>query len=309
MGKQSIAEPSSLDDLQALAVFVRVVEHRSLTAAGKSLGVSTSSVSKRVARLEDRLGVRLLERTTRRVRLTEAGQTFYERCVAILRAVDDAEAAVTHIGGVPRGTLRLSAPTIFGERHIAPLLPDFLEQHPHLRVDVSFSDRFVNLVEEGFDAAVRIGTLQDSSLKARKLARVDQLVVGSPGYFEARGVPRRPEDLADHECMMYGLTTVAREWKLQKGKRTHTPAVQGRVVMNHGGAIRAAAVAGAGLARLPRFIVDDALRDGSLRSVLDDYAGDPLEIVAVYPAGKQPLPKTQAFIRFLAKRLPERLRC
>lgn len=305
MRKQSVAPGSLLEDLGSLSVFVRVVEQRSLTSAARSLDVTTSSISKRIAKLEERLGVRLLERTTRRVRLTEAGQGFYERCIAILRAVEDAEAAVTSIGGEPRGTLRVSVPVIFGERHLAPLLPSLLERHPHLRLDVSLSDRFVSLVEEGYDVAVRIGKLADSTLKVKTLATIREWVVASPSYLERRGVPRTPADLADHDCIRYSLLPAQREWRFRRGKRVETPPVGGRLMMSHGGAICEAAIAGAGIARLPSFIADEAIASGALRTVLDEWTSEG-QVVAVYPAGRQPQPKVQAFVRFLASRLPSR---
>lgn len=284
-----------------------VVAHGSLTSAARELGTTTSAVSKRIARLEERLGTRLLERTTRRVALTDAGQELHERAIAILAAVDDAEAALTRHAGTPRGTLRVSAPVILGERHLAPLLGELVGAHPELHVDLALADRFVNLVEEGFDVAVRIGRLDDSSLKVRRLARVPVLVVGSPAYLARRGTPRRPEDLARHECLRYSLVPARHEWRFRVRGREVSVATTGRVQINHGGAMREAVLAGLGLAVLPKLNIAEELRDGRLVSVLEEYHRRDLEIAAVRPAGRQPLPKVEAFIRLLAARLPARL--
>ncbi|MGH7285324.1 MAG: LysR family transcriptional regulator [Polyangiaceae bacterium] len=291
-----------------MVIFARVVEARSFTSAARSLGTTTSAVSKRIARLEERLGARLVERTTRRVQPTDAGVAFYERCARILAEIDDAEIAVAHLAHEPRGTLRVSIPVIFGELHIAPLLADFADRYPEVRLDMSLSDRQVSLLEEGFDMAVRISVMNDSSLVARKLASVSGVVVGSPAYFRQNGVPKTLADLSKHECIRYSLMTAQREWRFRvRGKEVSVP-VRSRLQSNHGGAIREAAIAGLGLARLPNFVVAHALREGTLVSVLDDFVTDELGVFAVYPAGKQPRPTVRAFTDFLSTKLPARLR-
>ncbi len=291
-----------------MVIFARVVEARSFTSAARGLGTTTSAVSKRIARLEERLGVRLVERTTRRVQPTDAGVAFYERCARILAEIDDAEIAVAHLAHEPRGTLRASVPVIFGELHIAPLIADFTSRYPEVRLDLSLSDRHVSLLEEGFDMAVRISAMHDSSLVAKKLASVATVVVGSPSYLRRYGTPKTLEDLARHECIRYSLVTGQRDWRFRvRGKDVSIP-VRSRVLMNHGGAIREAAIAGMGLARLPSFAVAPALRDGKLVSVLDDHALSELGVFAVYPAGKQPRPTVRAFTDFLSTKLPARLR-
>ena len=291
-----------------MVIFARVVEARSFTSAARSLDTTTSAVSKRIARLEERLGVRLVERTTRRVQPTEAGVAFYERCARILAEIDDAEVAVAHLAHEPRGTLRASVPVIFGELHIAPLLADFATRYPEMRLELSLSDRHVSLLEEGFDMAVRIAAMHDSSLVAKKLASVPTVVVGSPAYFKRNGTPQTIADLASHECIRYSLITGQRDWRFRvRGKDVSIP-VRSRLLLNHGGAIREAAIAGLGLARLPSFAVAHALREGTLVSVLDEHSLDELGVFAVYPAGKQPRPTVRAFTDFLSAKLPARLR-
>lgn len=291
-----------------MVIFTRVVETRSFTAAARGLDTTTSAVSKRIARLEERLGVRLVERTTRRVSPTDAGVAFYERCARILAEIDDAEVAVARFGREPRGTLRVSVPVIFGELHIAPLIPDFAARFPEVRLDMSLSDRLVNMLEEGFDMSVRISSMNDSALVARKLAGAAGVVVASPAYLREHGTPKTPSDLSAHECIRYSLLTAQRDWRFHVRGRDVSIPVRSRLIVNHGGAIREAAIAGLGLARLPHFAVAHALRDGHLVTVLDEFIKTDLGIFAVYPAGKQPRPTVRAFTDFLAAKLPARLR-
>ncbi|MCU0681309.1 MAG: LysR family transcriptional regulator [Polyangiaceae bacterium] len=298
----------ALDDLGAIATFVRVVEVRSYSAAARSLGTTTSALSKRVAKLEGTLGVRLLDRTTRHLATTEAGAAFYQRCTHVLEAVGEAERAATRLGGGARGTLRVSAPVIFGELHVAPLVPALLARHPELRIHLALSDRFVDLVDEGFDLALRVGRLADSSLAARRLGRVPAIVCASPAYLERRGVPREPADLLGHECLRYSLAGASREWRLRGANgKERAFATSGRCSINHGGAMREATIGGIGLAQLPLFLVADALRAGLLRSVLDEFRPADFGIYAVYAAGRAPAPKVRAAVDFFSEALPPRL--
>ena len=291
-----------------MVIFARVVETRSFTAAARSLDTTTSAVSKRIARLEERLGARLVERTTRRVSPTDAGVAFYERCARILADIDDAEVAVARFGREPRGTLRVSMPVIFGELHMAPLVPEFAARFPEVRLDLSLSDRMVNMLEEGFDMSVRISSMNDSSLVARKIGNAWGVVVASPAYLKKNGTPKVPSDLSAHECIRYSLITAQRDWRFRVRGRDVSIPVRSRLQMNHGGAIREAAIAGLGLARLPHFAVARALREGQLVAVLEEFLQSDLGVFAVYPAGKQPRPTVRAFADFLAAKLPQRLR-
>ena len=275
-------------DLQGLAVFSKVVETKSFSAAARSFDTTTSAVSKRIAGLEQHLGVQLLSRTTRRVSLTEAGTTFYAHALRILADLAEAEDAVARLGGGVRGTLRVSGPVIFGERHIASVLPRLLTRHPDLRVDLSLTDRFVNLAEEGVDCAVRIGSLADSSLIGSRIGEVETAVCASPAYLSERGTPKTPHDLATHDCMRFSLVPMAREWRFGgPDGADFTVPVSGRLVMNNGAAMACALVAGAGIARLPRFLVEDAIARGELVEILHDWRTKPSPVHVVHASPAQ----------------------
>jgi DNA-binding transcriptional LysR family regulator len=288
-------------DLHGLAVFSRVVETKSFSAAARSLETTTSAVSKRIATLEEHLGVRLLTRTTRRVSLTEAGTTFYAHVNRILSELAEAETAVARLGGGVRGTLRLSAPVIFGERHVAPLIAGLLERHPELRVDLSLSDRFVNLAEESIDAAVRIGALGDSSLIGVRIGDIDSAVVASKAYLEEHGTPLTPADLAMHQCVRYTLTSAAREWRFRSDDGEQSVPVTGRLQLNNGAAIASAVATGAGLARLPYFLVDEQIARGELVEVLKAWKPKPSPIHVVHQGTRATLPKVRAFIEVMQR--------
>ncbi|MBV5335683.1 LysR family transcriptional regulator, partial [bacterium] len=192
-----------MDKLDDMLAFIKVVDARSFTAAADRLGLSKSVVSRRIAELEDRLGARLLNRTTRRLSPTEVGQAFYERCTRIVSDLDEAERAVGDLHGAPRGRLRLNAPVSFGRLHLAAAIVAFVERHPAIEIDIELNDRYVDLLEDGYDLAVRIGRLRDSSLVARKLAPCRRVMVASPAYLERFGAPQIPEDLARHNCLLY----------------------------------------------------------------------------------------------------------
>ena len=292
-----------LQHLSAMAVFARVVEAGSFSAAARELALSKSAVSKQVARLEDRLGVRLLNRTTRRLSLTEAGAAFYEGCRQMLGEAEAAEAAVSHLAAAPRGTLRVNAPMSFGVLHVAPALPDFLERYPELAVEMALNDRVVDLVEEGFDVGVRIGALHDSSLIARRLAPARRLPCAAPSYVARAGAPEQPEDLREHACLLYSYQATGREWRFRGPEGERRVTVSGRLETNNGDALRAAALSGAGVALLPSFIIGDDLRQGRLRRLLPGWEGsEPTAVHAVYPARTNLSPKVRVFVDFLAER-------
>lgn len=301
-------QQSGLGDLQDVALFVRVVEGRSFSAAARALKTTTSAVSKRVARLEERLGARLLERTTRSVMPTEAGAAFYARAARILADVDEAENEIASLGGRPRGTLRVSAPVIFGERHLAPVLPAFLERCPEVRLDLSLSDQFVNLLEERFDVALRVGPLVDSSLVRVRVGTTAGLIVASPAYLARAGGPGSPGDLSRHNCLRYSHVTAAREWRFRGPRGAVSVPVVGNVDVNHGGAMRELVIAGVGVARLPHFLVADAIEAGLLVTLLDEFCLPPIGIHLVHLGGAAPLPKVKAFVSVVGASLRERLR-
>ncbi len=299
--------PRASADFRSMALFVCVVETRSLTAAGRALDMTTSSVSKRISELEERLSVRLLERTTRRVWPTMAGNAFYERCARILSDVSDAEAAASELGGKPCGVLRVHAPVAFGELYVAPLSALFTARYPDVRLDVVLGDGLTSLADEAYDLAIQLSAPRDSALVAKRLATDRAVVCGAPAYFERRGVPLSPDDLSTHDCLHLGHLAVDDEWTFRTREGPVSAPVIPRAVFNQSGAIRAAALAGLGIASVPRLEVQEALRAGALRTVLTDYVARDLIVAAVYLPGRQRSPKVSAFVGFLASELPGRI--
>lgn len=286
---------SQLEDMQ---IFVATVDAQSFTAAADRLGLSKQLISRRIMALEDRLGARLLVRTTRRLSVTDTGRGFYERAVKILQDVDEAEQLVTNQNAAPRGTLRLSAPMSFGTLHLGPAIARFMATWPEVSMELDLSDRFIDVVGEGYDMAVRIGQLGDSSLIARAIAPTQLVVCASPDYLARRGHPQEPADLRQHDCLLYGQSRAV-DWTFVDKGRTVSLPLTGRLRANNGELARDAAIAGLGLAMLPTFIVGDALRAGTLVSVLDDHAPPPLTIYAVYPQHRQQSRTVRVFTEFL----------
>ncbi|MDF2812747.1 MAG: LysR family transcriptional regulator, partial [Microvirga sp.] len=260
-------------------------------------------VTKHIAALEARLGIKLLHRSTRKLVLTEGGRTFLAASERILAEIDEAEASATLDRVEARGTLRLNVPLTFGFREVAPALADFSRLYPSVAVDLGLADRYVDLIDEGWDAAIRIGRLQDSSLVARKLAPCRIVVCAAPAYLERRGIPRTPEDLTQHNCLGYTLPTAvsASRWVFGEEGGNIVP-IAGNLRANNGDALLAAAVAGQGLVYQPTFLVGDSLRDGTLVRVLSDYAVPELGVYAVLPSGRQAPAKVRVVIDFLAAR-------
>lgn len=292
----------SFEHLGAMAVFARVVEAGSFSGAAAALGLSKSAVSKQVARLEDRLGVRLLNRTTRQLSLTEAGTAFYDHCRQLVADAEAAEAAVTHLASAPRGTLRVTAPMSFGQHHVAPALPAFLAAYPELSVDLQLNDRWVDVIEEGFDLAIRIGQLPDSSLVARRLAPMRRVLCAAPSYLKARGRLHHPRDLAAHSCLIYSYLASGREWRFQGPDGLVRVQVSGPLEINNGDALLAATRAGAGIANLPSFIASADICAGRVENVLPQWRDpDAGAVQAVFPAGRNLSPKVRVFVDFLAR--------
>lgn len=288
-----------MDKLSELEVFTRVVEVGSFTGAAEAMRLSKSAVSKHVTRLEDRLGVRLLNRTTRRLSLTEVGQAFYERCTGILTDLEEAEAAASHLSEAPRGLLRVAAPMTFGIKHIAPLLPLFLGQHPDLKVDLNLNDRLVDIVDEGFDMAIRISRLKNSSLIARKLASARTVVAASPDYWNRRGRPQKPADFRHHDCLFYNLISSPNDWEFETINGVESIKVTGPLTANNGDALIKAASKGLGITRAPVFLFDDELKNGSMEIVSGEWEELSIDIYAVYPHARHLSPKVRAFVDFL----------
>jgi DNA-binding transcriptional LysR family regulator len=293
-----------LDRLTGMQVFVKVAAQGSFSAAARALGMSPAMATKHVDALEDRLGARLFFRSTRKLTLTEAGQRHLAASERILAEIEEAEAAAAEDVIEPRGTLRINAPLAFGLRQVMPALADFAGIHPALTVDIALTDRFVDLIDEGWDVAIRIGMLRDSSLIARALAPIRTALCASPAYLAANGTPTTVADLAAHNCLGYTLPTPASatRWVFGKDASTAVP-VHGTLLANNGDALSAAAVAGRGLVYQPTFIVADDIRAGRLVSLTLDQ---PLprfgSVHAVYPGGRQPPAKVRALIDLLAAR-------
>ena len=291
-----------MDRLDDMVAFLRVVDAHSFTLAAERLGVSKSAVSRRMTELENRLGARLLNRTTRRLSLTEVGQAFYERCTRIVADVEEAERAVADLHAQPRGTLKINAPMSFGMMHIAPAIADFLGRHPGLEIDMDLNDRYIDLIEEGYDVAVRIGKLRDSSLVARKLAPNRRVVVASSAYLKAHGRPLHPDDLTQHNCLIYTNAPLAGQWQFRIDGEDRAVKVSGCLRVNNGEVLREAAIAGQGITILPTFIIGEQIARGLLEVVLTEFISSDSAVHAVYPHSRHLSPKVRAFVDFLAGR-------
>lgn len=283
-------------------VFVRAVEDGSLTAAAKRLGVTTSYASKLVTRLEERLGARLLVRTTRKLALTEVGQAYYERCTEAIRELEAAEQIAAEQQQAPRGTLRVTLPTAFGTMFVIGAIAEFKATWPALKLELMFLDRQVDLIGEGFDVAVRIGDLGDGRLIARRLASTDRIVMASPAYLERAGVPREPGELAGHECLLYAYHAAPGRWRLRGPPGEAAVDVAGSMVANHATMLVEAAVRGLGLIFVPVLLAAAELKAGRLRRVLPEWSW-PTGVFAMYPPTPRVPAKTRVLVDFLVERL------
>jgi DNA-binding transcriptional LysR family regulator len=293
-----------LDRITGMQVFARVASLGSLSAAARALGMSQTMATKHVAAMEKRLGVKLMHRTTRRITLTESGRRYLDSAERILSELAEADATASADHLEVQGTLRINAPVSFGIREIAPLLPDFARLHPSLKVDLGLNDRFVDLIEEGWDVAVRIGQLADSTLVARRIAPCRTVVCAAPAYLKAHGTPRKVADLAAHNCLGYTLSKLAGvdRWHFGTDGKT-VVRVRGNLTANNGAALKAAALAGQGLIYQPIFLVSDDLKARRLIALALDHPTIELgAIYAAYPPERRPPAKLRAFIDFLVAR-------
>lgn len=296
-----------MDRLTAMQVFLRVAELASFSEAAQSLDQSKSTVSKHVAWLEEQLGVRLLNRTTRRLSLTEAGRAYLDRCRQILTDVAEAESAISAHSAAPRGLLRIASPMSFGFMHLAPVLPTFFERYPEITVELAMNDRYVDLIDEGYDVALRIGGLADSSLIARRIARSGLVALAAPGYLEGHGEPATPGDLARHACLIYRWPQPQDVWRFQDaGGLLEEVKVSGPLQANNADALKAAAVGGAGIVTLPIFLASDALAAGTLVPILTDYRLPGRDLHAVYPHNRHLSAKVRVFVDFLVEAFANR---
>lgn len=284
-----------------LRAFVRVVECQSFSGAASALELTPSAVSKLVSRLEDRLGVRLLHRTTRRLALTVEGEVYFARARAILSDIEDAEAEVTRTRGSPRGRLHVNASIAFAVHQLSPALPQFLLRYPEIQLDLSITDRVVDLVEEHADVTIRNGRVADMALTARKIGEFERAICAAPSYLSRNGVPRTPTDLAQHVCIV--MTTTANRWPFRVGDRVEHVEIAPRVTTDNGEAALQLALDGAGIVRLSDMMVSGPIRRGWLVPLLADvHHPEPLPVSALYVAGRHRLPKVRVFLDFLVER-------
>ena len=293
-----------MDSLSGLIAFVRAAESRSFVAAGERLGLSASAVGKSVTRLENKLGIRLLNRSTRRISLTEEGQLFFERCRRIAAEIEEAEAELSLIMETPKGRLRVSLPAI-GSRMLLPILPEFTQRYPDIELDLDFNDRLIDVIAEGVDVVIRSGDLGNSQLKARQLGPFRFALVGSSAYFARRGVPRVPRDLERHSCLRYKFPTTGQlqDWDLQIKTSELPLPLSAALTCNSVEALISAATQGLGIAYLPEFAVRQSLSDGVLQSVLTPYLTEGGKFSVLWPSNRHLLPKLRVFVDFLAERL------
>jgi LysR family transcriptional regulator for bpeEF and oprC len=288
-------------DLRTLAIFVKVGDRKSFVRAAAELGMGQSGVSNAIHRLEDELGVQLLVRTTRSVNLTEDGAAFLERCRQILADLDEARQTLRHARTQPSGRLRIDLPTSFGRLKIVPLLGAFRAAYPALTLAVTLTDRYIDLIEEAVDVTVRIGALQDSSLIARRLTQSQFRTVGAPAYFAQHGRPRRPEDLARHNCLSFLIrdTGAIRDWRFRRGGEDFSIQPKGDMSFNDGGALTIAVRGGYGIAQIQDYYADHAIAAGEVEPVLANFNPSPTPISLVYPQTRHLSPKVRAFVDFM----------
>lgn len=289
-----------MDKLNAISVFCKVIETQSFTQAANQQNISVAMASKLVSQLEEHLKIRLLQRTTRKIVPTEAGMLYYQRCQAILLDLSEADSSISNMATSLQGNLLISVPRDFGLLYISPNLPKFIELHPNLHVEIEFEDKRVDLVAEGYDLALRIGYMQDSSLVARKISSSPMHFVASPSYLEARGTPLTPDDLEYHQGLLYKSSLNQVHWQSTKANQIQRYKIQSKVVSNNGMALLEMTKAGLGISNSPSFFVKDALASGELVEILSEYKQKPLDIYVVYPNRRHLPAKVRAFIEFLA---------
>lgn len=288
-----------MDQLTSMRLFVRVVQTGSFTGVARESGFSQSSVSKHLAALEAVLGTRLLSRTSRKLSLTEVGSEYYERCLNILADVDEAQSAATSMVSNPNGTLRVSAPVAFGQRHIIPHMPNFLQNYPDIKLNIMMMDRQVDLVADGIDVAIRIGALEDSALIAKRLGDSPRLVVASKTYLDTHGRPDHPDDLKDHNCLVYSLLSTMNVWHYQQEGKKSAVQVNGTFQANNSDAVLQMALAGCGIMIMPKWMSGTGILDGQLEAILTNYTFQGVPIQAVYLDKRYVPSKVSSFVSFL----------
>ena len=293
-----------MDRLTSMAVFVRAVERGGFAAAAAEFGLSATMVGLHVRALEERLGSRLLNRTTRRQSLTEVGHLYYERCKQILADVEAADSSANELRAAPRGRLRVTAPVSFGVHALAPAITDYLTLHPEVEVDLELNDRVIDLVAEGREVALRIGALTDSAFIAHPLAPYRMLVCGSPSYLRKRGVPRHPSDLATHNCLGFAYWGTGKEWRFGGPAGDCLVRVHGSLRANNGEALRMAACSGLGIIMQPEVLLSEDVRTGRLIPILTEFEPPSRPMQIVYLPDRRPTAKVRTFVDFIAACFP-----
>ncbi|KML56837.1 MULTISPECIES: LysR family transcriptional regulator [Burkholderia] len=294
-----------MDRLAAMETYVSVVEAGSFSAAAKRMNLGQPAISKSIAQLEERLGVRLLLRSTRGLTTTDAGQRFYEHAKLAIREADQAEHVVRDASASLSGKLRVSAAVSFTCLHVLPLLDTFLSRHPDLEIDLALDDRNIDLLEEGTDVALRMGELVDSSMIARRIARSPRLVVGTPAYFARAGIPKAPADLARHQAIVYSQRGGGETWSFNRNGAEVAVAVSGRLRVSAAEGMRTAVIAGMGLAVASRWMFSPELASGAVQAVLTDWELPPIDLWAVFPAGRLVTARARAFVEFVEQTLAD----
>jgi DNA-binding transcriptional LysR family regulator len=291
---------------QQMAIFAKVVELKSFTGAARALGLPKSTVSVQISRLEEHLGVRLLQRSTRSLSITAPGASYYDYCARLVELADQANTEIGRMQERPTGLLRITAPVNFGAVILSPLAVTFLKRHPDLTIELLLLDRRVNLIEEGVDLAFRLGPMRGSSLVARSLGTIRHRLCAAPGYVERHPLPTCPKDLRDHECLPHGLRE---SWKFVRDGEGKTLTIKGRFSVNNLQGIRNAALAGLGIVRLPDYMCSEDLRTGRLIEILEDWPEPPTECRAVYPAKRHLPRKVRSFLDFVVETLDGQISC
>ncbi|MCM2339729.1 LysR family transcriptional regulator [Rhodoferax sp.] len=292
----------AIDIVTSMRVFNAVVDVGSFAGAAERLNISRGMSTRYVAQLEGYLGVRLLNRTTRKLSLTEAGNDYHERATQVLAMIEEAESSVAQEESVPRGTLRVASSHAFGVRHLGWAITEYLHRYPGVQIDVTLNDRVVDLVEEGFDLGIRVASQIHPGLIARKLARARIVACASPDYLKKHGVPKSPMELIDHNCLSYAYVNLPNEWHFRRKGSAQKVHVPGNLRGNSGDILRNAAIEGLGVILQPTFLIYEALREKKLVRILSDWETDDLTVFAVYPNRKFLSPKVRSFIDFLAER-------
>ncbi len=297
-----------MDDLRRMVIFFHVVDSQSFSAAARQLGIARSAVSRHVSLLEKSIGVRLLNRTTRRLSLTEAGETYYQSCARIVAEAEMATQRVCQLQDEPVGTLKITAPSSLGDPLVTPLVRDFMERYSALNVDLLLDDQVVDMVGEGIDVSIRVGWLDDSNFVARKLGDMTRLLCASPGYIEQHGRPESPADLAQYDCIIFTQLPTPYHWAFTRNKREERVQVKGRLKTNNASAVRNAMLGGVGIGAVSSFLIGEDIKTGRLEHLLPDYECGTAGIYAVYQHRHYQQAKVRLFIDFIARQIKNRIK-